>query len=106
MKCRRDVVGRAFGQLVFPDPDDGPSSCGQCLVGVAVALDVGGEFGDPPFAVVRGDGGVVGARVPEAAVDVHGHPKPREDEVGATTKPRERGAVDEVAVATSMEGPA
>jgi hypothetical protein len=70
---------------------------------VAVALDVAVELGVPPAAVVFRPGAVLRARVPEAAVDIHRDPEPREDEVGASAQPGKWGSVDVVAASATVE---
>jgi hypothetical protein len=96
-------VSDVDGVLMFPCPDDEPSGLTEAFLRPAVPRDVGVELGPPPVGVrLRGDG-VIGAAVPEAAVDEDGDPGTGESNVGPAGKGPE---VDAVAETTAMQLPA
>jgi hypothetical protein len=105
--CGFDQVGGLGGVVVFPGADDNPACGCQALVGVGVAGFVRRYLGWPVPAVGGGPGvAVLGAAVPEAAVDVHRDPGRAEDDVGAAPQAREGLAVHAVAQAPRMQMPA
>jgi len=72
-------------------------------VGFAVALLVAGELALPPVGVGLRAGAVLGAGMPEAAVDVDGDAGGAEDDVGAGAKASDGGAVDAEAEAATVQ---
>lgn len=78
-----DVGGGSSGSLVLPDVHRRPSLGGEGVVEVPVASHVGPQLGDPIGGVGDGDDAVLGAAVPEAAVDEDGHLGPGEGDVEA-----------------------
>ena len=89
--------------LVLPDAEDGPSEGGQMSVGLAVSFDVPCKFGRPPRAVVRGCRLVLGASVPEAAVDEHCDLGAGEKDVSTAPGHAWEGMVDAISEPESVE---
>ena len=85
---RLDSIGRRIGVLVLPDPHDRPSGVGQRVVVAPVASDIPIELCLPVVAVGARSRAVLWASVPEAAIDEHGHARPREHDIGATAHPQ------------------
>jgi hypothetical protein len=67
---------------MLPEPDDRPSGFAKPQVGVAVAVNVGLELGDPPLRVRSRNGAVLRAAVEETAVDETGDTCAGEQEIG------------------------
>jgi hypothetical protein len=88
---------------VFPDADDGPATDSQTGVGVPVARDVAPQFLAPPLGVGPRAGTVLGASVPEAAVDEDGDTRPTEDDVRSTAKLGDGAKIDSVSKAPSVQ---
>lgn len=76
-----DLVGRGRGMLVLPDAKNGPPVSLESSVNVPVTYDIRIELGRPIFRVAAGARPVVGTGMPEAAVDEHREPAPRERDV-------------------------
>lgn len=82
-RCERaDPHGGDGHVLVLPDAQDGPAFGFEGCCDALVSGDVGVELGDPVVAVGLGHVAVLGAHVPEAAVDEHGDLGLGEDDVG------------------------
>lgn len=88
-------IGRGDRVLVLPHPDHRPPGISQACVGVPVTGDVVSELVGPPSGVVLRPGGVYRTGVPEAAVDVDGHARPGEEQVGPASHPLLGGPVHE-----------
>lgn len=67
---------------MFPNTYNPPAERNQRLVLGPVTGHVSVEFGPPPFSVVLRENSVVGALVPEAAVDEDHQPGAGENDVG------------------------
>lgn len=76
-----DEVGRRGRVLMLPDPQHRPTKIAQLPALPGVPLDIRLELVLPPLAVVAGRGSVLGAPVPEAAIDEHRQSSPREAHV-------------------------
>src|SRR3954463_11564117 len=76
---------------------------GEHTIRLPVSLLVSVQLLLPPLGVCLGTGGVVGARVPEAAVDVNGHPGGAEDDVGARAETGDGSTVDAEAETAAVE---
>ena len=76
------AAGWALGDLVFPDADDSPAQSLEFGVDPLVAGHVAVDFLVPVGAVGCGSSAVLGAAVPEAAVDEDGDARLDEDDVG------------------------
>ncbi len=72
---------------VLPDPDDSPSGRSKNLIDGSIAGNVPFQLGLPIGGIGRRDMAVVGAPVPEAAIDEHGNPLARERYVGPNAPP-------------------
>lgn len=70
---------------MLPNSQGQPASFCQQLVGFSIARDVACELWLPVIGVGLGVGAVVGATVPEAAVNENGHPCGAKDKVGGPT---------------------
>ena len=77
-----DDVGNVSGALMLPSPDDQPSVPAEAFLRAAVPGDVRVEFGPPPLGVCLRGHGVIGASVPEAAVDEDRDAGPGQGNVG------------------------
>lgn len=99
-----NAVSCHIGLLMLPDPDRDPSCGDQSLVSVAIPVLVGCDLRQPVPAVgaVRAPT-VLGAAVPEAAVDEDGHLGAGKDDVGLPSEVRQRASMDPVAKATPVE---
>ena len=71
----------AFGEVVFPNPDDAPPAFPQRPIHLAVPELVGGEFPFPEGPIAGRGAGMFGAGVPETAVHEHHHPRLAKDEI-------------------------
>src|SRR3954449_12536487 len=78
----RDPLRRRGRRLVLPDPHDRPALGREARVRVAVARDVSLDLRPPEVRVVARPRTVLGAAVPEAAVDEHRDLRAGEDDVG------------------------
>jgi len=97
-----DREGSRLGVLVLPEPEDQPVGLGEDPVRVLVPSDIGLELVFPLSSVHTGAGRMIGASVPEAAVDEHGDPFPRKEKVGSASTEHGEGVVDSVPKAESM----
>ena len=79
---RQNRRHRRLERLVLPDPDHVPAGRGQRGVGRPVTLDVAAQLGLPVPDVARGPGAVLGAGMPEAAVDEDRDAPGRERDIG------------------------
>ena len=101
---RDDPVGGHLRVLVLPDPDRRPPCCQQALVGVEITVLVGFDLLRPVPAVgAMPTTAVLGAAMPEAAVDENGDLGTGEDDVGLSGKAWERAPVDAVAQPAPMK---
>lgn len=98
-----NALGGGDRVLVLPHTYDVPTATGQRIVGVPVTCDIGVELDCPPGAVGAGGGAVLGAPVPEAAVDEHRHLGRTENHIGASAPPGCGGAVETVAKSESVQ---
>lgn len=98
-----DEVGRQLRGGVLPCPHHCPSQGGKACVSGTVALSVRVQLLRPPFRVRDRDGLVVGALVPEAAVDEDHNTRAREHDVGSTAEGGLRPVVHSKAAAASVE---
>jgi len=100
---RLDAEGRRFWGLVFPDPDDCPTSLAQCAVCEPVTFPVAGDLARPVGGVAGGRPVMLGAAVPPASVDEYGYPGASEDHVSGVPSSAQRPGVDEIPEAASMD---
>jgi len=70
------------GQVVLPQPDDGPACGAEGAFDIVVALSVAAEFGEPVCAVAARLAAVLRATMPEAAVNEDGEALAPKDEIG------------------------
>jgi hypothetical protein len=82
LECCRHNRDGSVQALVLPDSHYSPTSAGQCSIDPLVSVHVAIELGRPVPLVGRGAAPVLGAHVPEAAVDKHSDLTRREDDVG------------------------
>ena len=101
-KRRHDPGDDEVGGLVLPNPNHSPSSFDEQLVGVGVPLPVASDFVGPERRVGPRDGVMLGATVPETAVDEHSDLRTREHEVRPSIQSRDRAEVDAISQARSM----
>lgn len=100
---RRDVVGHGLHVGVLPNTNDGPTSCGQRLVRLSVARSSPLELRRPERAVRLRSRSMLRTRVPEASVDKDCQLGPRKYDVGCSSKPDERPAINEVPKSSPMK---
>ena len=86
-----------------PNAEYSPPGRRQSEIVSAVPSDIGVELLAPPVPVCFRLGGVDRAPVPEAAVDEHEELRAREHDVGFASQTLDRGEVDAVAEASSVE---
>jgi len=89
---------------MFPNSQDRPSGGGQCAFVFEITSAGGLQLAGPPLGVGLGEGGVLGAPVPKAAVHEHGHTRAREDDVGLAAESGYRPTVLEEAEAGTVKG--
>lgn len=100
-----DGGGDVGGCLVFPEAQDGPALCREVFGGLQVAGHVPVELGAPPVGVGLGTGGVLGAAVPEAAVEEDGDPGAAEEYVDGPPGHAGHRRVDPVAQPPAEQQP-
>lgn len=88
---------------MLPHPEHGPAQRLQALIRVPIACLVGLELPPPPLAVASGLNSVLGASVPEAAVDEDGKAPACEDDVGASPGQARDRVVDAEAAASAVQ---
>jgi hypothetical protein len=88
---------------MFPDSDDLPSSFLEPRVGIAVAALVGLDLLPPKVGVASGPGPMLGAAMPEAAVNEDGHPCGGECNIDAPAFVGQDGRVYSVAEASRVQ---
>ena len=88
---------------MLPDSYRSPPSVKQNRIGFRVTFTVALDLGTPPGCIGFGEGLVLRAAVPEAAVDEHGNASAREHEIGAPAPAGKRPEIDAVTKARSME---
>ena len=71
------------GQVMLPQPDDGPTCGAEGAFDNVVALSVAAKFGEPVCAVAARLAAVFRAAVPEAAVNEYGETCVAKGEIGA-----------------------
>lgn len=91
---RSDLRGGADGILMLPDPDNRPAGFNQPRVRVRITPLVRLDLGAPVIRIGLRVDPVLRTAVPEAAVDEHGNPSPREDHVRASTEGRLRREIN------------
>ena len=79
---------------MLPDSNNRPTSAGQQSVRLGISFNVASELGLPPIAIGGWHAAVLGAAMPEAAIDENGDLAPREHNVGLAAKARQRREVD------------
>ena len=89
---------------MVPNSQDSPSGGGQCAFVFEITSAGGLQLVSPPVGVGLGEGGVLGAPVPKAAVDEHGHTGAGEDDVGLAAESGHRPTVLEEAEARTVKG--
>jgi len=82
---------------MLPNSQDCPSGGGQRALVFEITLPSGLQFTSPPLGVGLREGGVLGAPVPKAPVDEHGHMSARKEDVGLATESGQRSAMLEKA---------
>lgn len=88
---------------MLPNAEDCPAGADQSEVGVAIPIDVALDlFGPVPAVGSVLTLSVIGAPVPEAAIDEHRHLHLGEDDVGLAAECRDGPAVHEVAQAAPV----
>ncbi len=92
--------------LVLPGAKDPPTCCDEDLVGLNVSNPIPSDLVSPVPSVGSGDGMMVRAAVPEAAVYKYGDLRSGKDHVGSTVQATDRPRVDPVAQSRCMEQPA
>src|SRR5690348_6158761 len=101
---RTDPGDSIRGGLVLPDSQDGPPGCGQRAFVFEIAPTSGLQLAGPPLGIGLRKTGVLGASVPEAAVDEHGHTQARKKNVGLAAEPGHRSTMLEEAEAGTVKG--
>jgi hypothetical protein len=80
------AVGRLSGILVLPNSDDGPACGTKALVSVGITRPSRLDLVPPPLCIIPWPTGVLGAAVPEAAVNKDADALPRKADVGASAR--------------------
>jgi hypothetical protein len=86
-----DAVCGFQGGFVLPDSNHAPASVHEAGFRVGVSTSIVRQLPRPPVPVLLGGRTVLGARVPEAAVNKHGDLRRTELKVRCSTRPRHRG---------------
>lgn len=81
---------------MLPDAHDQPPRCREAAVGVSVAIYGALQFVGPPCGVVLWRYRMLGAAVPEAAIDEHRDAHRGKHHVGTPPDARQCGVVDAV----------
>lgn len=98
-----DSSGYLFWILVFPGPDDLPTSLSQLRVGISVSAPIGLDLPTPEVCIAGGPGCVLGAAVPEATIDEDGHPSSGEGNVDAPAFVGQDWGIHSVTEATRVQ---
>ena len=98
-----DSSGRLLRILVFPDPDDLPTSPSQLRIGISVSAPIGLDLLTPEVSIAGGPGCVLGAAVPEASIDEDGHPWSWERNVDAPAFVGQNWGIHSVTEATRVQ---
>jgi hypothetical protein len=94
-------VCRGSGSLVLPEPEHDPTGRVKPRIRVFIASAIGLELGDPPIAVLFRHSSVGRAAVPEAAIDIDGHPRAGKHDIRTSAGTVDR-PVDEVPEAEAV----
>jgi hypothetical protein len=80
----RNTSGAALrdGQVVLPQPDDGPACGAEAAFDIVVAFSVAAELGEPVCTIAARLAAVLWATVPETAVNEDGKALAPKDEIG------------------------
>lgn len=90
---------------MFPDSEHLPPEFSEMCVRFPVAFDVAGKLLRPPRRVPLRRGLVIGAPMPEAAVNEHGDFMTRKQDVGSPARQARQDSVDAIAKAPRVEEP-
>jgi hypothetical protein len=101
---RQDLGDDECGGLVLPNPNYSPSGLAEEFVGAGVPFPVVSDLLGPERRIGLRDRVMFWTAVPEAAVDEHGHLRPREHEVRPPVQRRDRTEVDAISQARSVCG--
>ena len=82
MLCESGREAGGFSQFVFQNAEDAPAILSQGVGDEVITGFVADEFSQPEGAASRGERGVFGAAVPEAAIDKDGDALLAKDEIG------------------------
>jgi hypothetical protein len=82
---RLDSIGGACWVLVLPDPQDLPASIPELRIGISVSALVGLDLLTPEVGIADGPGRVLGAAVPEAAIDEDCYSRRDKSDINAST---------------------
>lgn len=93
-----DSFSRHDWVLVLPDVDGGPAQFLQFAVRAPIPSDVRIQFFGPPFPVILRRSAMIGAAMPEAAIDEDGDARAGERDVRPARKRLEVGSVAHAAL--------
>lgn len=92
-----------MGVFVLPHANHVPAGGLEEAVDPPIPLDIRRELGRPPRPIVRGDGCVLRAAVPETTVDEDSDLRWPENDVGSASQVGQRGLVDSKSKTSSMQ---
>lgn len=83
---RLDSLGCRGGRLMLPDTDHFPAEASEDRVSLRVTLAIHGDLLSPPRGVGFGLDAMLGTPMPKAAINEHGDPGLRENDVDAAPR--------------------
>jgi len=96
------VSGHQLRSLVLPGSQDLPASFPELCVGISISALVGLDLLAPEVGVIGGPGRVLGAAVPEAAIDEDCHSRRDESDIHAPPFVGYDGSVHSIAQTSRM----
>lgn len=103
-KVCQHFFNRPLNRFMFPDPYRSPSLCAQAHVRIGIALLVGVNLVVPPIGIVLGRNVVLGAAMPETAINENCHLGGPEGDVRAASRHTGQRTVDPIAKTERKQG--
>ena len=97
-----DSIGGFLRYLMLPDANDHETVLDEPRIGVAIPTAVRLDFFPPPRVVGLGPSPVVGATMPEAAIDKDRDPSRSEYEIGSTPQAGQNWLVNSITQSSPM----
>ncbi len=91
-----------LGRFVFPESEDAPACVSKRFIRLDISSDVSLKLGQPVVAIPLGERGVLGAAMPEAAVNKDGYSVFGKNDVGSAAS-TEWCEIDAISEAGGME---